>query len=137
MSDFNVTYDPATSSPMPAPNRPPAQPRVILGPGTSSVSAGSKPVTSQPTSTLGADASKGFAQAGQVLSQVPVEAVGPVRARPGNPGNKSGRDGDTHSGFPDAGAGPGTGLVTKPGIMGQTKTRHKGGALPPGFSGSR
>ena len=65
------------------------------------------------TSVLGSDAGKSQAMAGQSLSQLPVGLVGPVAARPGPGGNVAS---DGVGGFPKAGGGPGTGLVSGSGI---------------------
>ncbi len=121
-------------------NRPPAVSgptggSVSLEAGTSEASAGSKPVTSRPTSELGADTSKSIAQGGQSFSQgIGKQAVGPVPTPVGDMTNQSKGPG-TASGFPSSGDGSGTGLVAKPGVIGQTKAKAR--PMTGGFLGSK
>jgi hypothetical protein len=96
-------------------------------PGTSSVSAGGEPKTSAGVATLDAANSDVLVQGTQSFSQgiglKPVLQAEPERGD--NDENVSSNPGGRVSGFPDAGAGPGTGLTTKPGTIGQTKARPR------------
>jgi hypothetical protein len=98
-------------------------------------------VTSKATPTLDAENSGVLAEAGQSFSQgigvKPVLQAEPERGD--NDENVSSNPKGKVSGFPDSGAGPGTGLVAKSGIKGGVVGVHKGtgvsgGNLPPGFA---
>jgi hypothetical protein len=91
-------------------------------------------VTSQPTSDLQHGGSKLFMQAGQILSQgLGRLPGGPIPARPGPGGNVA----SAGVPFPAAGQGPGTGLTTKPGIVGDTLARPRTPFGQGGFGGSK
>ncbi len=90
-----------------------------------------------PVPRASGDTGSGFVQASatSLLWEAGVGVTPFAVTQPGDNSNVISGQGDI--GFPRAADGPGTGLVTKPGVMGQTKSRHKGGALPPGFQGAR
>jgi hypothetical protein len=85
------------------------------------------PVTSKPTSDLGASGSQIISDAGQLGSQLGRKPVGPVQTPPGAAtGNVSTNPAGMAGSTPPAGMGPGTGLITKPGIMGETLAPPRG-----------
>jgi hypothetical protein len=131
------------SSMLPPAQRPAA---TTNGPGSSSVSAGGEPKTSAGVATLGAENTNVIAEAGQSFSQGigvrPVLQAEPEKGYDNTnvSSNELGRTG----GFPDSGAGSGSGMTAgkKGTVVGQTVGVHKGtgaisGGLVPGFSGPR
>ncbi len=127
---------PSINSMIPDQNRPPAQPGVSLEPSTTQASAGSTPAGPQPQSPQSNDSTKLLSQAGQLFSQggVGSPVVNAPIAPTGDSTNVISGGGMTSAG-PAAGMGPGTGLVTKPGTIGQTKARQRpmqGGFLSQG-----
>jgi hypothetical protein len=101
----------------------------------------SKPSESAPAPTQGAENISVIDQAGQTAGQMPVKQTGPLERPPGDNENES-KGAGISGGFPNAGGGPGTGLTTTPGVLGQTPAVHQGtgaisAGLPPGFSGAR
>jgi hypothetical protein len=115
---------------MPASQRPVATDSAPRSTIVDMLKDGGLKMTGPAPTNQGADTTKALAEGGQILSQGP--AIRPVVKAEPAPTGGSGNIGGT-SGFPAAGSGPGTGLVTKFGIVGKTNARPRssgGGFLP-------